>query len=223
MSWRLSAVSAGSEPRWHPQAAQVWRVGLGMLVFLAALYPVLATRGKWEVRPNKEEAALTLDGMAFMDYVTYNDNGQEIRLNEDYEALKWMQRNISGTPVVAEAQSNNPYRSIGNRVAMYTGLPSIIGWDWHQRQQRPTLPGDVVSRRIDDVNRLYNSPETWEMLAVIEKYDVSYIYSGELERAYYGDGHIGRMNQLVDEGRLQVVYSKDSTQIYQVVTPISAN
>ncbi|MEM8863056.1 MAG: DUF2298 domain-containing protein, partial [Chloroflexota bacterium] len=133
-AWLMLAIISGAtlpiilariREQWHPQAAQVWRVGLGMLVFLAALYPVLATRGKWEVRPNKEEAALTLDGMAFMDYVTYNDNGQEIRLNEDYEALKWMQRNISGTPVVAEAHSNNPYRSVGNRVAMYTGLPSI--------------------------------------------------------------------------------------------------
>ena len=70
---------------------------------------------------------------------------------DDISAIKAvMQRYIEGSPVIAEAHSGNPYRSIGNRVAMYTGLPAIVGWDWHQRQQRAVLPGDLVSSRIDD-------------------------------------------------------------------------
>ncbi len=59
-----------------------------------------------------------------------------------------MQRNIEGSPVIAEAHGSNPYRSIANRVAMYTGLPAIVGWDWHQRQQRAVIPGSMVSNRI---------------------------------------------------------------------------
>ncbi len=232
-SWLILAIISGAtlpiilskiKELWHPRAAQAWQISLATLVFLAALYPVLATRGKFEVRPEKETATPTLDGMAFMDYVTYNDNGRQISLAGDYEALKWMQRNISGSPVVAEAHSNNPYRSIGNRVAMYTGLPSIVGWDWHQRQQRPTLPGEVVSNRIQDVSLLYQSSNTAETMRIVEKYDVSFIYAGELEQAYYGNTHIQTFDQLVNEGRLSLVYTNPTTKIYQVVpSNIAAN
>ncbi|MFK7800523.1 MAG: DUF2298 domain-containing protein [Anaerolineae bacterium] len=231
-SWLMLAIVSGAalpvilakiRGQWHRTAAIGWRVSFGVLVFLASLYPVLATRGKWEVRPQKDEASLTLDGMDFMEYVTYNENGQDIRLQGDYEALKWMQRNITGSPVIVEAHSSNPYRSVGNRVAMYTGLPSIIGWDWHQQQQRPTFPGDVVSRRIQDVNRLYTTPDTQEISLVIDKYDVSFIYAGELERVYYGDGHRTLFDQLVADGRLIIVYENDSTRVYQVIKSIGVN
>ena len=231
-SWLMLAIISGAtlpiiwkkvQELWHPRAAQAWQFGLAVLVFLAALYPVLATRGKWEVRPQKEEAVNTLDGMAFMDYVTYNDNGQEISLAGDYEALKWMQKNINGSPVVAEAHSTNPYRSVGNRVAMYTGLPSIVGWDWHQRQQRPTLPGEVVSNRINDVTALYSANTPAEVNRIVNKYNVSFIYAGELERAYYGNFHLSTFDQMVSQGQLALVYTNQTTKIYQVVAPVTAN
>jgi uncharacterized membrane protein len=123
----------------------VWLGLLGLLIFLAALYPMTATPAKWEIRMSKE-APRTLNGMAFMEYVHYGDTDytgqpQRVHLADDYEAIQWMWRNIDGSPVVAEAHSGNPYRSIGSRISMYTGLPTIVGWDWHQRQQRSTTPG----------------------------------------------------------------------------------
>lgn len=231
-SWLLLAIVTGStlpvilthiNTRWHYASRLIWQTGLVSLVFLAALYPLLAINGKWNVRMQKEEAVLTLDGMAFMNYVTYTDNGREISLAGDYEALKWMQRNISGSPVIVEAHSNNPYRSVGSRVSMYTGLPSIIGWDWHQRQQRPTFPADLVSRRIQDVNLLYTTLNTQDILLVIAKYDVSYIYTGELEKATYGEMHVGRLDEMARGGRLKLVYENKSTRIYQVIKAITAN
>ena len=89
--------------------------------------------------------------------------------------------------MIAEGHSHNnggfsPYRSITNRVAMYTGLPAIAGWDWHQRQQRAVLPGNLVSDRIDDVNRLYNTPDIYEAQALLDLYDVGYVYVGEARR-----------------------------------------
>ena len=100
---------------------------------------------------------------------------------------------------------------------MYTGLPSIVGWDWHQRQQRPTLPGEVVSNRIADVSLLYQSPNPADTLRILNKYDVSFVYAGELEKAYYGDLHIQTFDQMVLDGTLALVYTNPTTKIYQVV------
>ncbi len=162
---------------------RAWQTVFVILFLIAALYPLLATQAKWNIRMS-QDAPNTLDGMAFMPYVQYGDTNYDggsvsISLADDYEALRWMQRNIEGSPVIAEAHSGNPYRSIANRVSMYTGLPAIVGWDWHQRQQRAVVPGSLVTNRIQDVNTLYNTPDIEEAQTILNKYDVSYVYVGE--------------------------------------------
>ena len=164
-----------------------------------------------------KDALHTLDGMAFMPYVEYGDNGQTVPLNYDYDAIQWMYRNIEGSPVIAEAHSSNPYRSVGNRISMYTGLPAIIGWDWHQRQQRAVMPGTLVSSRINDVNQLYNTINVDETLAILDKYNVSYIYVGQLEWVYYQPQGLIKFDHMVDTGYLEEVYRNDGTSIYRVV------
>ena len=200
-----------------PRTRWAWQTALSLLVFASLLYPILATKAKWDVRMSKE-APNTLDGMAFMEYVQYGDaNNSTITLKEDYEALRWMQRNIEGSPVIAEAHSGNPYRSVGNRVAMYTGLPSIVGWDWHQRQQRAVVPGHFVTNRVSDVSTLYNTIEIAQAQNILDKYDVSYIYAGPLERAYYQPGGIQKFQQMVEMGYLDEVYRSQGVSIYKVL------
>ena len=225
--WLLLSVSSGAAAVWSWEAIKTkgavkrtWQVALALLLMAAALYPILATQAKWDIRMNPQ-APNTLDGMAFMPFVEYGDtdyagNSVNISLANDYQALRWMQRNIKGSPVIVEAHSGNPYRSIGNRVAMYTGLPAIIGWDWHQRQQRAVLPGELVSRRIEDVNTLYNTPSTNEAQAILDKYGVSYIYVGDLERAYYWPEGIAKFEQMASDGRLEIVYQNSAVTIYHV-------
>jgi YYY domain-containing protein len=208
--WAWPAVSRGRLSR------KLWQGSLALLLMAAALYPVMATKAKWDIRMSKE-APNTLDGMAFMEYVEYGDSGQIIPLHYDYDAIQWMYRNIEGSPVVAEAHSSNPYRSVGNRVAMYTGLPAIIGWDWHQRQQRAVLPSGMVSNRIQDVHRLYNTAVVREALILLDKYDVEYIFSGQLESVYYSPEGIGKFSQMVEAGYLEEVYRNEGTSIYRVV------
>ena len=199
----------------------VWLGALGLLIFLAALYPLTATPAKWEIRMSKE-APRTLNGMAFMDYVHYGDTDytgqpQRVYLADDYEAIQWMWRNIDGSPVVAEAHSGNPYRSIGSRISMYTGLPTIIGWDWHQRQQRSTTPGSLVGNRINDVNRLYHTTDVTEARTLLEKYDVGYIYVGQLEWTYYNPEGLNKFDRMVEMGYLEEVHRNPGTSIYRVI------
>ena len=165
-----------------------------------------------------QDAPKTLDGMAFMPVTTYGDNGQTVQLNFDYEALQWMQRNIPGSPVVLEGRGAVEYRSVTGRVAMYTGLPSVVGWDWHQRQQRAVLPGTIVSNRISDVQTLYTTTDIPQTLDLLHKYNVQYVYVGQLEYIYYDINGLLKFDQMVQDGLLQEVYRNGGTSIYKVLS-----
>jgi uncharacterized membrane protein len=174
--WLLS-----SAPSWRPSVRQLWAIAFGALVFSAALYPIMATiakvRDRWE--PN---APHSLDGMAYMPYVTYHDIGSTT-LTEDADAIHWLQENVAGTPVIVEAHI--PEYRWGSRMTIYTGLPSVLGWNWHQRQQR-VLEGDMeVWERAWDIEDFYLTRSIEEAQAFLEEYQVSYIVVGRLERMYY--------------------------------------
>ena len=221
----VAAVWAWSAIRQRGLLRQVWQGALAVLVMAAALYPVLAVKAKWEIRMS-QAAPVTLDGMAFMQYVEYGDtdffnNSRSIPLHYDYDALRWMQRNIEGSPVIAEAYSHpnpgfSPYRTITSRVSMYTGLPAIIGWDWHQRQQRAVVPGTLVSNRVQDVNTLYNTTDVPLALSILDRYGVEYIYAGQLEWTYYHPEGLTKFDRMVEMGYLEEVYRDEGTSIYRV-------
>ena len=184
--WLLSA-----SPTWRPSVRQLWGIAFWALVFSAALYPVLASvakiRDRWE--PN---APHSLDGMAYMPYVTYHDIGSTT-LAEDAAAIRWLQQEVEGTPVIVEAHI--PEYRWGSRMTIYTGLPSVLGWNWHQRQQR-VLGGDMeVWERAWDIEDFYLTRSVPEARAFLDEYDVSYIVVGRLERMYYES-----LNPCVDEG-----------------------
>jgi uncharacterized membrane protein len=142
------------------------------------------------------------------------------QLKWDYEAIQWLQDNVKGTPVIAEAGSgllNVPLYQWGSRISINTGLPTIIGWDWHQRQQRSIMPGWVIDRRLQDVSSLYQTADTSVAQEVLERYNVKYIVIGDLERATYAPEGLAKFDQMVADGTLRVAYQNEGTTIYEVV------
>ena len=222
--WLLLSVVSGVTAVWawptiekKETARKVWLAVLGVLVAAAALYPILATKAKWDVRLS-HEAPITLDGMAFMPYANYTEStGGNVPLSFDYEAIKWMQQNIPGSPVIAEGYQDNYYRSATNRVAMYTGLPGIIGWSGHQRQQRAILPGQFIDQRMRDVGTLYNTTNVLEAQNILANYDVGYVYVGQLEWVLYSPDGLNKFDQMVQMGLLEEVYRNAGTSIYKVL------
>lgn len=217
----VGAVWAWASIRQTKRLRTVWETALALLVFAALLYPLLATPAKWNIRMNKD-APNTLDGAAFIPYVEYGDTdyaGQSrvVRLAEDQAAIEWLQRNVKGSPVIMEAHGSNPYRSIASRIAMYTGLPTVIGWDWHQRQQRAVAPGNLVTARIQDVNTFYNTLDPELARQILDKYNVEYVYVGSLENTYYWPEGLGKLDEMAANGILTEVYRDPNARIYQVM------
>jgi YYY domain-containing protein len=188
--WNLFSLSAAASiywllrdiHRWHPRLQRGWLIVVGALMAAGCLYPLTATSAKIRDRMAKE-APHTLDGARFMQYSSYADLGQTFRLDEDYAAIQWMRENVEGTPVIAEA--NAPEYRWGTRYTIYTGLPGVLGWNWHQRQQRAANPAADVPGRAREINEFYLTRSREEAEAFIEKYDVEYVILGRLERIYF--------------------------------------
>jgi YYY domain-containing protein len=193
-AWIMLALSSGvclfwtfqSLKYWKPRLELVWQALLFILVVSAALFPLLGTTDKINDRM-AEGVPTTLDGMAYMQYATYYDMGMDMQLEQDYEAILWMQENIEGSPVILEGQAYE-YRW-GNRYSIYTGLPGVVGWNWHQRQQRAILGNNEVQERVDAVGTFYLTLDVDYVQNFIDQYEVGYIVVGQLEEAFFpGEG-----------------------------------
>ncbi|HUV95394.1 MAG TPA: DUF2298 domain-containing protein, partial [Anaerolineae bacterium] len=197
---------------WPYALRQAWRMVLVVLLVSVSLYPIFATYGKVRDRWATGMPG-GLDGMNYMRTAKYYDANRDLTLEWDRRAITWMQDHVEGSPVVAEA-SVPPYRW-GSRVSIYTGLPTIIGWDWHQKQQRAAVSGLVVDWRLQDLRDLYNSADIGLATAILRRYSVGYIYVGELEQAYYDAQGLAKFEDMVGT-ELQIAYRQGPVTIYRV-------
>jgi YYY domain-containing protein len=151
-----------------------WWFTLTLLLVGALLYPIAAT---WS-RTNAFSSEPTLDGLAYLK--TSNPS--------EYEAIGWLNSNIEGTPVILEAVGG-VYSNYG-RVSELTGLPTVLGWEQHERHWRGwTESGsDIVTQsRREDVQLIYQSDDIAQVQVLLAKYNITFVYVGGLERNSYGD------------------------------------
>jgi YYY domain-containing protein len=197
---------------WPGWLNNTWQVVVSILIFCTALFPLLAGTDKIRDRISAT-APHTLDGAAYMATSVFNDNGVIIDLNQDYEGIQWMQKNIKDSPLIVEANTVE-YRW-GSRYTIYTGLPGVVGWNWHQRQQRAAVPSTIVTDRVDEIKKFYETTDLDQAKAFIAKYNVSYMVVGQLENLYYPGP--GLLKFLENSGKLwDPVFQNDTTTIYQV-------
>jgi uncharacterized membrane protein len=193
-----------------------WAVPAVVLLLAGLTYPVLATPARLDDRFN--ELPRTLDGTAYMQHAVYDDSRpdsgviESYPLRDDLDAINWMLDNVDGSPVVLEGFT--PLYRWGSRVSVYTGLPTVLGWDWHQTQQRAGY-GSLVNQRRDDVQFMLGADVSFEEIRpLLDKFDVRYIYVGALERVYYGDEALAKFDEAVRAGSLSVAYQNGSVTIY---------
>jgi len=219
-AWSMLSISAAFAfimvfPRrseWSGWLTTTWQIVVSVLVFCAALFPLLAGADKIRDRISTE-APHTLDGAAYMSSSYFNDNGVNIDLSQDYEGIQWMQRNVKGSPVIVEANTVE-YRW-GSRYTIYTGLPGVVGWNWHQRQQRAAVPSSEVTDRVEEIKKFYETTDLEETQAFLQKYNVHYIVVGQLENLYYPGP--GLLKFVTNSGTMwEPVFQNETTTIYRV-------
>ncbi|HKZ44590.1 MAG TPA: DUF2298 domain-containing protein, partial [Anaerolineales bacterium] len=210
--WLVSEV-----PKWKPNWQTGWMFTCSALVIGVSLFLILGgidkIRDRWATA-----APHTLDSIAYMQYAAYADFGVDMDLAQDYRAIRWMQENVVGSPVIVEA--NVPEYRWGSRYTIYTGLPGVVGWNWHQRQQR-VFSSNLVFQRVEEINAFYLTADPQEASNFLKRYNVQYIVVGQLEKAEYhdvdsSDAGIRKFEQF--NGILwQEIYREADTAIYQVI------
>jgi YYY domain-containing protein len=218
--WVLFGISSAAAVMWSLQEfnqwarswQRIWRIMGVSLVVAGLIFIPLGVGAKIQDRMTAD-GPLGLDGLAYMPHALYYDRDQELQLEQDYTAIRWLQDNVQGSPVIVEVHTGE-YRW-GSRYSINTGLPAVLGWNWHQRQQREFVPGNDIWGRAADIDTFYGSEDVKLAVNFLQKYDVQYIIVGQLEEAYYPDGSLDKFAQF--DGTLwEQVFEYKDTHIYLV-------
>ena len=173
-----------------------WVVVVVMFLIAAGLiYPVLGI----PARAHEYGGSPTLDGAAYLAQVQ----------PDDYAAIAWLNQNVSDAPVILEAPGDR-FRAYvyEGRVSAHTGLPTLLGWAGHEHQWRGSY--DEQARRELDIETLYTSVAPDEVLTLLDKYGISYVYVGSLERARYPAAGLAKFSQL-----MEIIYDTGTVIIYR--------
>jgi YYY domain-containing protein len=221
VAWALLGVVAAAGLWWRAadrSARRSWATGLWWVVAIsllagAAVFPLRAIPAKARDRM-AAEAPFGLDGLAYLEHAVHHDQGRKLVLAEDLAAIRWLQRNVTGSPVVVEA--NIPEYRWGSRIAINTGLPSVVGWNWHQRQQRAYATDRWVWDRVNAVGDFYGTGDRSLVRRFLDRYDVEWIVVGQLERAYYPEEGLQKFQEW--QGDLwRLAWREGETSIYEVL------
>ncbi|GER89597.1 hypothetical protein KDW_37590 [Dictyobacter vulcani] len=190
----------------------LWALVLLLFLLASAIYPIFAPYYRFAgVDPTTHQVGMfrtnSLDGLNYL-----KDEGA---IPGDYDALRWLNSHISGSPVIVEAVGDD-YTGFA-RISALTGLPTIMGWIGHEYQWRVqwfnSNPDNATDfdRRKTDVSQIYSDPNPQNVLATMKRYHAQYIYVGALEHATYAGAKLDRFADF-----MQVVYHTKDVTIYKV-------
>lgn len=223
-AWALLAVACSygiwsiASPHVHRPLPAAGRVGLtGLALFLLALgldYPLRAVPERMFNETGRTgnviAPPLTLDGSSTLT----NAN--------DYRALICLRDLTAGQDglVAAEVSFHGSYDYFpggiaSGRLAGITGLPTVLGWQGHERQWRGRGYSAAIGTREQDIITLYTDLRLDVVQPIIDQYGIDYIVYGSAERTRYGqDGEVK-----FREG-LEIVCESGDTRIYRTSTAL---
>lgn len=192
--WALAAAFGTAVLLQQLRRAKAWifRSAIALVLAMACVYPVLALwdkTGGFRIEQFRDTLAAyhqsgdpaplrraaqvwTLDGAVLF----------AREYPQDAVAVAWLQNAPVGVLVEAVENYAASYTDFGH-ISVYSGMPAVLGWGGHQSQWRGTYEG--LAERANDIQRLYESHSWEETQAVLDKYDVRYVYIGTLERRNY--------------------------------------
>lgn len=203
----LLMVRAGRLPR---SAIRMWAVGTITLLLAATLFPIFATRVRLADRFSP--GPLTLDGDAYLERnPVITDSGAAIvRMGEDVPLIEWLRENVRGSPTIVEIPG--PLYTWTARISINTGLPTVIGWDYHETQQRFAYSEEIADR-VDETNAFFTDPDPEPAHHFLLRYDVRYVVVGTLERVRGSGSGLQKFESMPE---LHEVFRSGENVIYEV-------
>lgn len=201
--WLLLAVAAGCLlARAFAQrggSGWLWRLGIGGATGLAAFTAVTGALGAVTHR-HTTGPRWTLDGTAYLN-----------RMAPDEKAAQdWLNRAVPGVPVLVEAFGPS-YQDYA-RVSMNTGLPTVLGWEYHVFQRSQSQA--AIDARKRDIELIYTSPSRQLVAAALARHHVGLVYVGALERQSYHGANLTSFRAWSEE--LVLLYENPAVCIFGV-------
>ncbi|MEN6610329.1 MAG: DUF2298 domain-containing protein [Methanoregulaceae archaeon] len=112
-------------------------------------------------------------------------------------------RSLPDTFCMAEAVDGD--YTYYSRMSSFTGIPTILGMPFHEYMWRGDS-GNWFGQRKSDLRDLYENPN--QTVSLLEKYNCTYLVVGDTEREHY--------NVSIPLNNLDLVFSKDTTQVYRI-------
>jgi|AntDeeMinimDraft_5_1070356.scaffolds.fasta_scaffold00220_8 YYY domain-containing protein len=174
----LDAWPARSTPTWKPAAARIFA---SLLIVSASLYGGLALSSHFGGNDVAGSDGPTLDGRAWVNE-THPDEAQ---------AILWLDSNVEGRPTIVTGTPAGyswypPDGEGSSAPASMTGIPTVLGWH-HEAQYRNE---SVYRERLGHVETIYTGQPD-QQAALLDEYDVRYVYVGPAERNNYGEITVG--------------------------------
>ena len=209
--------------------AGFWPASLVIILIISLIYPVSSIGPRLDARFSKD--LKTLNGMSYLSsqpsFARY-DSGQNaepslIQIGEDLELINWFRSSVHGSPTIVEWTGLS--YDWNSRISIYTGLPTVLGWSSHQRQQRMGYQ-DMISERKLAIQKFYALESHEYMTTFLLTYDVSYIVVGVQERRFVSSKaltHLGEHPGIsqVFRGQLNSIYRVDESILWELAEAIS--
>ncbi|GIW11503.1 MAG: hypothetical protein KatS3mg061_2560 [Dehalococcoidia bacterium] len=218
-AWVLLAVASaqlllalpGMLRQWPQPGRASWLAGTAALSLAALLWPAAALPQRLSER--LVSLPPTLDGLAFLASASYGDEQGVIFLADDLAALRWLREHGVG-PLL---EGRTPPGGWGARFATASGIPTVLGWEFHQLQQRRGYAAMVLAR-VQAVDQFYASGDPAVARAVLRAFRPRLVVLGALEEHAYPPAGIAAVRSLVGQV-LQPVYQSGRTTLYTVLDP----
>jgi uncharacterized membrane protein len=186
-------------------AGNLARWAAGGLMALATIVGLLYTLPGLSSKANHFAGPPTLNGMAFFIH----------DFPDDWAAIQWLRQNTTDAPAIAEGVWGE-YWMEGrySRISMATGLPTILGWRGHEEQWHGVsyIPELVARERY--VCGIYRLRDWASTQAILDTFDVDYVYVSSLEKERYRPLNTAKFDQ-----NMRVVYQSGDVTIYQRTAP----
>ncbi len=101
---------------------------------------------------------------------------------DEYAAIVWLRAHAEEDAIMLEAPGGS-YTEY-NWVSAHTGIPTVLGWGGHELQWRGSY--DEPSAREPVIATIYQSRDLDQVVSLLERYGVDYLYVGPRERQKYG-------------------------------------
>jgi hypothetical protein len=136
---------------------------------------------------------------------------------EDQQACDWIRKNLPETAVIqGETQYfvGADHGEYLNLIASFSGRPQVLGWN----TGAAVLIADgwqICVRRIPDIQAMLDATDTSQLIRILQKYSIDYVYVGPFEQ--------GRHKTLLgviqsSPNQFREVYSQSDVHIFRYLT-----